>query len=86
MFQFDANDLGLKSSVQRVRAELPSLWSGWDVATWFAASNVRLNGRSPAEWLEVDPEAVVRAAQSLESVAEFSPPRRQRLHEVVAHV
>jgi hypothetical protein len=86
MFQFNTNDLALKASAQRVRAELPSLWSGWDVATWFAAANERLEGRTPAECLDVDAEAVVRAAQSLESVDEFSLPRRQRTHEVVEHV
>ena len=86
MFQFDANDLVLKASAQSVRAELPSLWSGWNVATWFAAPNVRLDGRSPADRLDRDLEAVVQAAQALESVEEFSLPLVRRAHEVAAHV
>ena len=86
MFQFDANDLVLKASAQSVRAEVPSLWSGWNVATWFAAPNARLDGRSPADRLDSDLEAVVQAAQSLESVDEFSVPLARRADEVAAHV
>ena len=86
MFQFDANDLVLKASGQSVRAELPSLWSGWNVATWIAAPNARLDGRSPADRLDSDLEAVVQAAQSLESVDEFPVPLARRAHEVAAHV
>ena len=86
MFQFDANDLALKASAQSVRAELPSLWSGWQVASWFAAPNARLYGHSPADRLDSDLEAVVQAAQALESVDEFSAPLVRRAHEVAAHV
>ena len=86
MFQFDVNDLVLKANARRVRAELPSLWSGWNVATWFAAPNARLDGRSPADRLDSDLEAVVQAAQSLESVDEFSVPLARRADEVAAHV
>ena len=86
MFQFDANDLALRAGVQSVRAELPSLWSGWNVASWFAAPNARLDGHSPADWLDSDLEAVVQAAQALESVDEFSAPLARRAHEVAAHV
>jgi hypothetical protein len=86
MFQFDANDLALKPSVPSVRAELPSLWSGWTLASWFAGSNARLDGRSPADVLDSDPNAVMRAAQSLESVDAFSLPHLRRAHAVAAHV
>ena len=86
MFQFDANDLVLKASAQGVRAELPPLWSGWNVATWFAAPNARLDGRSPADRLDLDMKAVVQAAQALECADEFSLPLARRAHEVVVHV
>jgi hypothetical protein len=86
MFQFDANDLSLKASAQSVRAGLPSLWSGWQVASWFAAPNARLDGHIPADRLDSDLEAVVHAAQALESVDEFSAPLVRRAHEVAAHV
>ncbi len=86
MFQFDANDLALKANAQSVRAELPSLWSGWRVATWFAAPNARLDGRSPADRLDSDLEAVVQAAQWLESVDELAVPLARRAHQLAAHL
>jgi hypothetical protein len=86
MFQFDANDLGLKAGAQHVRAELPSMWSGWQVATWFAAPNTRLDGHSPAARLDSDLDAVVHAAQSLKSDDEFPLSLARRAREVAAHV
>lgn len=64
MFQFDAHDLRLKAGAQRIRAQLPVLWSDWTVASWFAQASVRLEGRSPADALDADLEAVMRAARS----------------------
>jgi hypothetical protein len=69
MFQFDGDHLGLKVGVQRVRAHFPSLWSGWTVASWFAAPNVCLAGRCPADVFDADAEAVLRAALALHSPA-----------------
>lgn len=80
VFQFETKDLALKASAQSVRAELPSLWSGWQVASWFAAPSARMNGHSPADRLDSDLEAVVQAALALESIHRFSalPPPRAR--------
>ena len=86
MFQFDANDLALKASAQSVRAELPSSWSGWNVATWFAAPNARLDGRSPADRLDSDLETLVVVARSVEAVGAFSPPLARPAHLVAVHV
>ena len=86
MFQFDANDLVLKASVQSVRAELPSLWSGWQVASWFAAPNARLDGHTPADRLDSDLEGVVQAAAALSSVDEFALLAARRAHEEARHV
>lgn len=86
MFQFDADDLALKPGAQSVRAELPSPWSGWMLASWFAGPNARLDGRSPADVLDSDLDAVMRAAQSLSSVEEFSLALGRRRHEVAAHL
>ena len=86
MFQFDANDLALKVSAQRVRAVLPSLCSGWDVANWFATPNVRLDGHAPAEMLDLDVASVIRAAGLLKAVDQFSVPLVRRAREVAAHV
>lgn len=62
MFQFEADDLGLKLSAQQVRAELPLL-SGWALATWFASPNRLLDGQVPANVLASDVEAVMAAAR-----------------------
>jgi hypothetical protein len=82
MFQFEVHNLALKAGVQRVRAELPSLWSGWTLACWFAAPNSRLGGSSPADRLDTDFEAVMRAARSLrsdeDSLPAFAPERLTR--------
>jgi Protein of unknown function (DUF2384) len=86
MFQFDANDLALKASAGRVRAELPTLWSGWTVASWFAGPNARLGGRRPADVLDSDLDAVMRATRLLESVDESALPFARRAHELAAHV
>ena len=88
MFQFDADDLVLKSSAQRVRAELPPGWSGWALAWWFAVPNALLNGRSPADTLDADLDGVVRSARSLEleSREEFPLAQPRRAREVVAQV
>jgi len=83
MFQFDANDLTLKASAQSVRAELPSLWSGWMIASWFAGPNAQLDGRSPADVLDSDLDAVMLAARSLDSIGAISlpPPHARRAQE-----
>ena len=86
MFQFDADDLSLKAGAQRVRAELPSLWSGWTLASWFAGPNARLDGRSPADMLDLHLDAVMRTARSLGSVDVLSLPSVRRSHEVAVHV
>ena len=86
MFQFDAEDLALKPGAQRVRAELPSLWSGWTLASWFAGPNAWLDGRSPADVLNLDLDAVIRAARSLESVDMLSLLSVRRAHEVAVNV
>jgi hypothetical protein len=65
MFQFDADDLSLKGGAQQVRAALPALWSGWAVASWFAAPNALLGGHLPANRLDPDLDSVLRAARSL---------------------
>ena len=70
MFQFEAGDLAVKSSAQRVRAQLPLL-SGWALALWFASPNALLHGDIPANVLDSDIEPVMAAARSAGS-AELS--------------
>lgn len=86
MFQFDSDDLALKVGAQRVRAVLPSGWSGWTLASWFAHPNAKLGGRSPVDKIDLDVDAVMRAARSLAPLDEpaLAPLRRARV--VAAHV
>ncbi len=77
MFQFGADDLAPKLGAQQVRAELPSGWSAWEVASWFAMPNAALGSRSAAELLDAELDAVLRVAR-LEASAEplLTPPAR----------
>ena len=85
MFQFAADDLALHAGAQRVRAELPSAWSAWTVACWFADANTRLDDRSPAATLDSDLDAVVQAALSLERSPEYAPIWLHRVGEFATH-
>lgn len=62
MFQFDIDDLSVKSSAQHVRAAPPSLWAGWRLASWFAEPNVALDLQRPVDLLESSLPAVLAAA------------------------
>jgi hypothetical protein len=75
MFQFRSDDLAVKVEPQRVRAALPSEWSGWTVACWFAAPLIQLEGRSPVDALDADFNGVLRAAKSCEAEPRSVPPR-----------
>ena len=86
MFQFDLDDLALKAGAQRVREALPALWPGWTLAVWFATPNAQLEGRSPVNVLDLDLDAVLQAAHSLEPVEAFSPATVRRADQVAAHV
>lgn len=66
--------------------ELPPLWSGWDLAVWFALPKPPLNGCRPVDLLDSDLEGVLRAAQSLGSVDSHGLPPLRRAHEVAAHL
>jgi hypothetical protein len=63
MFQFDEDNLSPKEGPQRVRAALPSGWSGWTLACWFALGHARLREHSPANMMDGDLPAVMQAAQ-----------------------
>jgi hypothetical protein len=62
MFQFSGDDMAVKAQPQQVRAALPSEWSGWAVACWFAAANTHLEGRRPVDALNLQCDAVLHAA------------------------
>ncbi len=89
MFQFHAADLTVATAAQVVRAELPGIWSGWTVATWFATPNAWLNGHRPVDRMESDVAAVVQAARTLasdEREAVVPPPQAPtQTQELAAH-
>lgn len=64
MFQFNSDDLSVRPGSQRVRDELPVLWSGWNQACWFASPNVWLGGRTPVEMIDAAPQDIEGAARS----------------------
>jgi len=65
---------------------LPSQWSGWTVASWFAAPNAQLDGCCPADMVDSDVESVIRAALSLDSVDAYAFPHLEKVHEFAAHL
>jgi hypothetical protein len=73
MFQFRLDDLSLRAKPQQVRAVLPSEWSGWMLAAWFAGRNRRLSGSSPVDVLDIDFNAVVQAAMSCVATDAIEP-------------
>jgi len=77
MFQFDADDFSLRPCVRQVRENLPPLWSGWAVAAWFAAANSGLHGRCPADLINSQLDAVLRAARALHMDNESPCPVRR---------
>jgi hypothetical protein len=83
MFQFDAENLSLKATAQRVRSALPSPWHGWILASWFATPSAALDGCSPANMLDSDFDAVMRTASLAHALEE--PDRTRWPHQVAAH-
>jgi hypothetical protein len=86
MFQFETDDLILNVGAQSVRSELPISWSGWRIASWFAAPYAQLDGHIPADMLREDLEAVLRLARSTESINEISPPLMKPAQQTPVHV
>jgi hypothetical protein len=84
MFQFDADDLTLRPGPLQVRAELPALWLGWTLASWFASPNAWLNGCPPVDLLDSNVAAVAAAARSWGRAAAFVQPNLRRVRKVVA--
>lgn len=64
MFQFNPDDLSVRPGSQRVRDELPVLWSGWNQACWFASPNIWLSGRAPVELFESAQQDLEEAARA----------------------
>jgi hypothetical protein len=63
MFQFEPLDLSVVPSARQVLAELSEVLDGWELATWFARSNDRIDGRRPVDLLTPDLPAVLATAR-----------------------
>jgi len=63
VFQFGAADMQPHAAVRRSILELAPVMPPWELAQWFARTNVGLAGRRPADVLAVDPEALWQAAE-----------------------
>lgn len=74
MFQFNACDLAVKPAAQQVRMALPAHWTGWNLAAWFATAHAHLGGRCPADLLDTDTTAVLRAARLQPTAARVPSP------------
>ena len=64
VFQFGAEDLRPHVAVHRSILELAPLMPPWELAQWFARTNVGLAGRCPADVLAVDPDALWQTARA----------------------
>ncbi len=89
MFQFDADSLVVQRGPQQARAELPPLWPGWTVASWFATPHAMLGGQRPVDALHLQLEDVLHAARSAAAEAagqvQGLPRQVRRTRETTAH-
>jgi hypothetical protein len=68
-FQFRAGSLEILPDPARVIGELSSVFDGWEMAEWFASSNLWLGGARPVDLLELAPSDVLGAARADRFVA-----------------
>jgi hypothetical protein len=85
MFQFDTDDMSVKAGPRQVNAVLPSVWSGWRRAVWFATPDDRLDDRAPADTVGADLDAALQLARSVTPAGRLGPPKPRRVHGVPAH-
>lgn len=64
IFQFNLRDMTRPPALRQVLAELTPVYDAWKLVSWFARPNAWLDGRVPAEVLQPDPAAVLKAAQA----------------------
>ncbi len=63
MFQFDRASMEPSISLSRVLRELSGVFDPWETAQWFARPSLAIEGRTPADALKSDPDAVLQAAR-----------------------
>ena len=64
VFQFNLRDMTRPPALRQVLAELTPVYDAWKLVSWFARPNAWLDDRVPAEVLQPDPTAVLKAARA----------------------
>jgi hypothetical protein len=62
LFQFESQDMSVKTSLEPVLAALNPVCTPWELAHWCAQPHRLLDGQRPADALDVDAPRVLRAA------------------------
>ena len=75
MFQFAPDDLSVRPGPRRVRDVLPSSWTPWALAAWFASPSLFLDDQCPTDVLEVNLVATLDAARSVDAVGQLAQAR-----------
>jgi len=76
LFQFTPCEMSLRPGIAEVACALVMHGDEWAIARWFALPNDWLDGRAPVDVVELDPDAVVRAARAATPVATAPTGRR----------
>jgi hypothetical protein len=64
LFQFTPCEMSLRAGVAEAARALGARSDDWAIALWFAQPNEWLEERAPVDVIELDPEAVARAARA----------------------
>jgi len=64
VFQFNLRNMTRPPALRQVLAELTPVYDAWELVSWFAQPNAWLDHRVPAEVLQPDPTAVLKAARA----------------------
>lgn len=64
LFQFNLNDMTIRSGVTSVVNELKDVFDMWELAVWFAQPNTWLDDDCPVDEIVTRPQDVLQAARS----------------------
>ena len=64
LFQFDLQDMSLRSGAVNAIAELTGAFDDWELALWFVQANAWLHDAAPIDQIEEDEAAVLEAARA----------------------
>jgi hypothetical protein len=64
LFQFDLSQAALRPSIAGVTRELRGVYADRCMALWFVEPNLWLDGATPLQMIELEPDAVLQAARA----------------------